>query len=80
MILASPASASTLEILYDIPRFALTVRLNSPSKTENTSVVAPPISTPIKFKCSRLAIVSIITPTAAGVGMIGAPAISISFL
>ena len=51
MILASPASASTLEILYDIPRFALTVRLKSPSKTENTSVVAPPISTPIKFRC-----------------------------
>ncbi len=63
-----------------MPRFALTVRLKTPSKTENTSVVAPPMSTPTTLMLSRLAMVSIMTPTAPGVGMIGAPASSISFL
>ena len=39
-----------------MPRLALTVRLNTPLNTENTSVVAPPISTPIRLIPSRLAI------------------------
>ena len=42
-----------------------------PLNTENTSVVAPPISTPTTDIFSESAIFFIISPTAPGVGMIG---------
>jgi hypothetical protein len=48
--------------------------LNVPEKTLNTSVVAPPMSTPTALIPSRLAIICRMSPTAPGVGMIGASA------
>jgi hypothetical protein len=77
---ARPASASTFETLYDIPRFALTVRLKIPWNTEKTSVVAPPMSTPITLIFSSRAMVSMMRPTAPGVGMIGTGDHVMSFL
>jgi uncharacterized protein (TIGR01319 family) len=47
------------------------VLLNSPEKTENTSVVAPPISTPTTLIFSDSEIFLIISPTAPGVGIMG---------
>ena len=61
-----------------MPRFALTVRLNVPPKTLKTSVVAPPMSTPTALIPCRSAIVLRMSPTAPGVGMIGASAHEIS--
>jgi len=54
-----------------MPRLAETVRLNTPWNTENTSVVAPPMSTPTTASRSRFATFSMMIPTAPGVGMIG---------
>jgi hypothetical protein len=54
-----------------MPRLAETVRLNVPPKTEKTSVVAPPMSTPMTDRPRSRAIVSMIRPTAPGVGMTG---------
>ena len=54
-----------------MPRFAETVRLNVPSNTLNTSVVAPPMSTPRTFSPCLRAIVRMISPTAPGVGITG---------
>ena len=47
---------------------AETVRLYTPPKTEKTSVVAPPMSTPMAAILSALARLWIISPTAPGVG------------
>ncbi len=70
-----------------MPRLALTVRLKTSrsvplsKKTEKTSVVAPPMSTPTAAMRSALARDWIISPTAPGVGMIGTSwAMAISFL
>jgi hypothetical protein len=69
-----------------MPRFADTVRLNTVSlvpgslNTENTSVVAPPMSTPTTAHASRRATFSMISPTAPGVGMIGTGDQVMSFL
>ncbi len=59
-----------------MPRLAETVRWKTaspplPWNTENTSVVAPPMSTPSTERWSRRARRSIMRPTAAGVGMTG---------
>ncbi len=54
-----------------MPRLAETVRLNCPSNTENTSVVAPPMSTASTEVPSSRAASCTISPTARGVGMIG---------
>ena len=59
-------------------RFALTVRLNVPSNTLKTSVVAPPMSTPSALMPRLRAMVCRMSPTAPGVGMIGASAQAIS--
>jgi len=61
-----------------MPRLAETVRLNTPPKTENTSVVAPPMSTPTALMPSSSATRLRMLPTAPGVGMIGASVHSIS--
>ena len=61
-----------------MPRLALTVRLNTPSNTLNTSVVAPPISTPTALIPRLRAMVCKMSPTAPGVGMMGASAHEIS--
>ncbi len=64
-----------------MPRLALTVRLKTSWKKLKTSVVAPPMSTPMTWIFSRCAIVWIISPTAAGVGLIGFGAVhAISFV
>ncbi len=63
-----------------MPRFADTVRLNTAWNTENTSVVAPPMSTPTTAIRSRLATFSMMMPTAPGVGMIGTGVQVMSFL
>jgi hypothetical protein len=55
-----------------MPRFALTVRLKVPPNTLNTSVVAPPMSTHTAFRPSRSAMRCRMSPTAPGVGMMGA--------
>ena len=60
-----------------MPRLALTVRLKTSEKTENTSVVAPPISTASTLNLLALANFSVMVPTAVGVGMMGAPTIFI---
>ena len=52
----------------------------NPIKTVKTSVVAPPMSTPITSSLCCFAIVWIMFPTAPGVGMIGTPTHSMSFL
>ena len=71
-IAGSPASASTFDTEYDMPRLADTVRLKMPSNTLNTSVVAPPMSTPTTWTRSRAASAWMMRPIAPGVGMIGA--------
>jgi hypothetical protein len=48
--------------------------------TENTSVVAPPMSTPTTASRSRFATFSMMSPTRAGVGMIGTGDHVMSFL
>ena len=61
-----------------MPRLADTVRLNTPSNTENTSVVAPPMSTPTTLTLSRSASAWMMRPMAPGVGMMGTSAHDIS--
>ena len=61
-----------------MPKLALTVLLNLLLKTEKTSVVAPPMSTPTTDMFSLSAIFLIISPTAPGVGIIGTSAQSIN--
>ena len=56
------------------------MRLNTPPNTENTSVVAPPMSTPSTAIRSRFATFSMMMPTAPGVGMIGTGVQLMSFL
>jgi len=46
--------------------------LNVPSNTLNTSVVAPPMSTPSALMPRLRAMVRRMSPTAPGVGMMGA--------
>ena len=56
------------------------MRLKTPWNTENTSVVAPPMSTPTTAMPSRRATFSMMIPTAPGVGMIGTGLQVMSFL
>lgn len=61
-----------------MPRLALTVRLKTPPNTLKRSVVAPPMSTPTTLILRSRAMVCRMSPTAPGVGMIGAFVHSIS--